>query len=186
MSSPRGGGKRSVPPRRIVAWLAAVMGAVTVLCAVAALALSPDGRTLALPARNAVARWDVQTGKEMRTFTAHSDRIESIAFGPEGRRVLTAGRDGTLLLWNVDGTEIREIADGHYVTRETPFNRAQDVGWFRVRGLFAPDGKSVATLGWRGQVFLWDANTGKVLLEFKGHTARQAERLPNHSGGLAR
>jgi hypothetical protein len=41
MSSPQGRGWRSVPVRRIAAWLAAVLGAVTVLCGVAALLLTP-------------------------------------------------------------------------------------------------------------------------------------------------
>jgi WD40 repeat protein len=61
-----------------------------------AAALSPDGRTLALPAGTTVTRWEVESGKEIAGVAAHQDRIDSVAFAPDGGRVLTGAADGKL------------------------------------------------------------------------------------------
>src|SRR5262249_3462817 len=74
---------------------------------------SPEGHFLASggrhwPARNtevdtAIHLWELATGKEARRFDGHEDLVESLAFSPDGRRLVSANRDMTALVWDVTG-----------------------------------------------------------------------------------
>jgi WD40 repeat protein len=74
---------------------------------------SPDGNFLASggrhwPARDAevdtaVHLWELATGKQVRRFDGHKDLVESLAFSPDGRRLVSANRDMTGLVWDVTG-----------------------------------------------------------------------------------
>ncbi|MCH7919763.1 MAG: hypothetical protein IIC50_17475 [Planctomycetes bacterium] len=67
----------------------------------------------------------------MRTFLGHTTGVRSVAFSPDGTRVLTGSRDETAKLWDAEtGQEIRTFL-GH-------------TGWvFSVA--FSPDGTRVLT-----------------------------------------
>jgi WD40 repeat protein len=77
-------------------------------------AVSADGRTAAtgagpfnvLAARpdepdTSVRLWDVTSGALLHTLTGHTDTVHSVAFMPDGARLLSGGWDGTLRLWDV-------------------------------------------------------------------------------------
>ena len=60
---------------------------------------SPDGKTvLAACGENAVL-WDAVTGAKRHTLAGHRDTIESLAFSPDGTRVLTGSVDRTVGVW---------------------------------------------------------------------------------------
>lgn len=60
---------------------------------------SPDGRTvLASCGENAIL-WDAVTGAKWHTLTGHRGTIESMAFSPDGTRVLTGSVDRTVGVW---------------------------------------------------------------------------------------
>jgi hypothetical protein len=68
-----------------------------------ALALTPDGRTLATGTiQGTLHFWDVATGRELHKLVAHRSSIRSIAFTPDGRRVITGSADATALVWDVN------------------------------------------------------------------------------------
>ncbi len=59
----------------------------------------PDGRRLTLPASGSLVRvWDVDTGHLRYTARGHAG-TPAVAFGADGTRLLTAGRDGTVKEW---------------------------------------------------------------------------------------
>jgi len=45
--------------------------------------------------------WDFATGRELRTFTGHTDTVSSVAFAPDGRTALSGSFDTTLKLWDL-------------------------------------------------------------------------------------
>jgi WD40 repeat protein len=66
-------------------------------------AFSPDGRLLATSkVGGAVRVWHLGTGKELRSFKGHDSWLTSLAFAAGGR-LLSAGADGTAIVWDTSG-----------------------------------------------------------------------------------
>lgn len=70
-----------------------------------AIAASPDGRFVALPANDsnskAISLWDLETGKEIRRFEGHNKPVDSLAFSADGKILRTAAQDHTIRSWDV-------------------------------------------------------------------------------------
>ena len=64
-----------------------------------AVAYSPDGRHFATCGGRGAFVWDIDTGTVIRMFTGHADGVSSVAFSPDGTKVLTGSDDGTAKLW---------------------------------------------------------------------------------------
>jgi hypothetical protein len=64
------------------------------------LAISPDGRTLALGTDRGVQLWDLRTGKELGQFKGHQASVVSVAFSPDNQTIITGSADTTALVWD--------------------------------------------------------------------------------------
>jgi RNA polymerase sigma factor (sigma-70 family) len=117
----------------------------------AAVALSPDSKTVAAGVFKGIILWDAATGKELRKLEGHEGWVLSLAFAPDGQSMASGGDDTTIYLWDpVTGKELRKIADGKRVGSLT----------------FSPHGKTLAAGGAYlspEAVRLWDSATGKEL-----------------------
>jgi WD40 repeat protein len=51
--------------------------------------------------RYAVRLWDLEAGQELATFAGHKEKVECLAFAPDGRRFLSGSADGTMRLWDL-------------------------------------------------------------------------------------
>jgi WD40 repeat protein len=82
--------------------------------AVAAVALSPDGRLAATAGGSAahpfdvaeprrIRLWDVVSGKEIAHFEGHTADVTSLAFSPDGARLVSGMQDTTVLVWDATG-----------------------------------------------------------------------------------
>ena len=115
---------------------------------------SPDGTRAVTVGGQRDSRaivWDVTTGRRMHEFTEHSDVISSVAFSPDGERLLTASWDGTARVWNVErGEQINLFAHGPRI----------------ANARFSPDGRSVLTGDEPGTARLWDTDSGLLVQKF--------------------
>lgn len=125
-----------------------------------AVAWSPDGKWLATTDRGAILLWDVAHGKLDRRWPAENKAAEdsgevALQFSPDGRRLATASRRGSIRLRALDEKEDEVVLEGG-----TGF-----VPWLR----FSPDGTVLAgsceVPGQRrttlDSVRFWNAQTGK-------------------------
>jgi eukaryotic-like serine/threonine-protein kinase len=100
--------------------------------------------------------WDAETGKEVLFLEGHTQRVNSVAFSPDGERILTGSMDRTAKLWDAKtGKEILSLV-GH----TGPVDSV----------VFSPDGKRILTGSRDRTAKLWDARTGKEIHSLKGHT----------------
>jgi WD40 repeat protein len=117
-----------------------------------AAAFSPDGRFIATGFNHALARlWDASDGRVIRSFSGHTNHVNSVSFSPDGRFILTASNDMTARIWSIaNGTEVRR-----FVGHSGPVTTAG----------FAPNGKLILTGSEDGTIKLWEnANVGNLLV----------------------
>jgi WD40 repeat protein/tRNA A-37 threonylcarbamoyl transferase component Bud32 len=133
---------------------------------------SPDGQLLATatargPEPAAVKLWNPTTGQELRTFSGHTGHIHGMAFSPDSRRLASISwwKGGELKIWDTQsGAEILSIP-------------GQDSAGTVA---FSPDGRHVANDSY-DSARIWDATTGKLVLELREHTAHQGVQRVEYS-----
>ena len=125
-------------------------------------ALSSDGRLLALPSSRApVTLWDTQTGQVRCTLQGDRNRATyGLAFAPDGKSLVTAWaedveRDATASFWDTATGALR---------RRFRVPRAALTNLH-----FSPDGRLLVIPG-GCLVRLWDIATGQEILEQEAHT----------------
>ncbi|SMC94737.1 FOG: WD40 repeat [Lentzea albidocapillata] len=114
-----------------------------------AVALSPDGQTMATGSDDSTARlWNVTDPRkplEIATLSGHTEPIYTVAFSPDGGTLATAGFDRGVQLWNI--TDLRNPVQIAVLTGHTENVHAVE---------FSPDGRTLASAGWDRAVRLWD------------------------------
>jgi WD40 repeat protein len=139
---------------------------------VGAVAFSPDGGLLASAGRdmtspqgdrkrpkgqvqeNCVRLWDTIKGNEVRRIGPHTTAIQSVAFSPDGKSLLSCGSDGVGRLWDTaSGKSLRCYG-------KSPGRSC--------RMTFSPDGKTIVS--WGDCLRLWNVATGRERLEFASHS----------------
>src|SRR5262249_47569579 len=127
---------------------------------IALLAFSSDGKRLAGCAQKTVRVWDLATGGEILALKGHTEGIISVAFSPDGRRLITWSHDRTIRVW--DATAVPE-------RRTIEVNRGFLFGLTGIA--YSPDGRRLATAGGDNSVKVWDPATGQQVQTLVGHTS---------------
>lgn len=97
---------------------------------------------------------------QLNQIKAHTERVLNVNFSPNSQRMVTAGRDGGVAVWSLEGQKIGEFES----KRGAVFGAN-----------FSPDGQQVVSVGWDGTIARHD---------LAGHLL--AESVKEIEGGLNR
>ncbi|BDG02158.1 serine/threonine-protein kinase [Anaeromyxobacter oryzae] len=116
---------------------------------------SPDGALVFTKGKEGAIRvWRAAPPNERAVFRAHDQLVDTVKWTRDGRRLLTAGHDGTARFWPVhggDGLVIRDPGGGIHSADLDPTERR------------------IVTASEDGTVRLWDAASGALVRELRGH-----------------
>ena len=68
-----------------------------------ACAWSPDGKIIATTngaTTGAIRLWNAQSGVLLHTLQGHDGWVKTVAFSPDGKRLVSGGADGKIIVWN--------------------------------------------------------------------------------------
>ena len=129
------------------------------------IAFSPDGKHILSGSDDKTIKlWDVETGREIRTFSGHEAQVLSLAVSPDGKYAVSGGFENNILIWDMEkGTIIKKIFVGK-----------GKWGGGTASVAFSPDGKYIAAAGNiddKAFIFIriYELRTGRAVKEFKGH-----------------
>jgi WD40 repeat protein len=110
-------------------------------------------------------------GPLVRTFAGHTETVVAVAVLPDGKHALSASRDKTLKLWDLDTGAVLRTLEGH----------SDAVTAVRV----LPGGKRILSASEDKTLKLWDLDTGTVLRTFEGHSGSLTDVVVLPSGKQA-
>lgn len=118
--------------------------------------LHSKSKTLAVAYNNGQVRlFSTVTGKLKRTIKASTRQIWTVAFGPQGRKIVVAGSDKIARIYDVRFGRLLKTLKGH--TRLV------------ISAAFDPKGRKIVTGSGDDTIKVWNARTGKLLKTITAH-----------------
>lgn len=168
---------------------------------VRAIAADPRGELIAVAGDDhAIRIMETARLEVLATLQGHTDMIQTLDFDPAGNRLVSAGNDGQLFIWNRDadfgvgqriqGTPalacVRFSPDGREIAAVGFENKVYLIGQTRtpdqpeaecdctdLRAVdYSGDGKLLAVAGRSGDLHLFDRATNKLIDDYQIHTGR--------------
>ena len=121
---------------------------------VSATAFSPNGKYIATGSLdNTIKVWNLKSGKEIRSFNAHSGKIKSLEFSVDGSKLLTSSVDNTSILFEVITGKILKTFK---IKKET-----------LVKTTFSFDEKYILGADNRNKFYVWNLKNEKLVHVFE-------------------
>jgi WD40 repeat protein len=57
--------------------------------------------------------WDAQSGAALQTLEGHSDWVSSVAFSPDGLKIVSGSNDSAVRVWDAQSGEALQTLEGH-------------------------------------------------------------------------
>ncbi|NUQ78603.1 MAG: pentapeptide repeat-containing protein, partial [Polyangiaceae bacterium] len=114
-----------------------------------ALALSPDGRWLAVARGFTVAVIDAFTGHVLSVLPGGASCALAVAFSPNGRYLVAASKDGAIRVWDAHRRALIRVVD-------------TEPAWVMALA-FSPDSETLVSASDNGPIRLWDIRRGDIL-----------------------
>jgi WD40 repeat protein len=90
--------------------------------------------------------WDAETGREVHNLLHHTDYVEGCAFSPDGKHIVSASSDKSLIVWDAtSGKQLRALSGHENGVRSCAFH---------------PAGHRIVSASSDGTLKLWDAAAG--------------------------
>ncbi|KAL7803474.1 hypothetical protein V8C44DRAFT_353120 [Trichoderma aethiopicum] len=117
----------------------------------------PDGQQLVVFSSDEIQIWNSHGDDPPRTLRGHADDIRSIAISPDGSRLVSSSRDGSIRIWDISP----ELED--------PWIREPSK---RSRMALSPDGVTLASISnyEGGSIDIWDLLKGEQVHTFTDHS----------------
>jgi WD40 repeat protein len=123
-------------------------------------AFTPDGKTLLWESGSSYRLLDAVTGKDRHGWASRG-AVLGVAWSPDGKRIATAGQDGTVGLWDAGNAKRLHTVVGHHGGIGTV--------------VFSPDGKLLVSCGANKEpAVLWDVASGEKKAELDNNRTRLA------------
>lgn len=163
-----------------------------------------------------IALWDMQAGRMLPPLVGHDFGVLAMAFTTNGERLVSVGYDGTMRLWDVStGAELKRFevysTQDSVVAIDTDTNTLLTSGgrnpvvcrWDLKNGeqlsclndgdtlwvtslAIAPGGHHALSGGPKGDVILWDLDTGRPISQYDaGSLIHDVAICPNGDYGLS-
>lgn len=150
---------------------------------VLSLAMSPNGKLLAIGGRHAIWLWNAQTGQIVQTVHADaSDSDErgavSLSWSPDGKQLAAGGLHGVVMIWQMDATT-NLLRNGPL--RLEPESGSSDFGG-TVQASFSPDNNYLGVIDSAGIITIWEAQSLLPKAAFNTTYAGQISWSPDSRG----
>jgi WD40 repeat protein len=170
-----------------------------------AISFSPDGNTfISGSADQTIKLWDTASGDLIKTFNARSGEanpktyraeVNSVAFSPDGRTVISGLSDNTIKLWELTSGNLLKTFKGHSNSVESvtfspdgrtfvsgsldyrvglwDISKDRPIGTFKhssivLSVMFSPDGNTVVSAGYDKAINMWDVQKGRLSRTISG------------------
>ncbi len=122
-------------------------------------AFSPDGTSVAVNVGHDIDLWDIEVERLRELHTQTIDRIQKLAFSPDGSHVFYAGSDCLVHRRRIDGAHIGSTT----AASSSPFETSREYTFTGHGGriqdfAISADGRRLATASFDGTVGLWDVH----------------------------
>ncbi|HZF48543.1 MAG TPA: pentapeptide repeat-containing protein [Polyangiaceae bacterium] len=114
-----------------------------------ALALSPDGRWLAVARGFTVAVIDAFTGHVLSVLPGGASCALAVSFSPDGRYLVAASKDGAIRMWDAHRRALLRVV-------------STEPAWVMALA-FSPDSETLVSASDNGPLRIWDVRRGEII-----------------------